>query len=136
MRAVCAWCGATLANGDPSDPAVSHGICPACARRWFSAGSPYAVVPPDRSFLLPEIRTAFQAVRGLQIILDRRLSERRRREDRVRDDRRRPSRDRRKLPSPVVGALPAVAGLWLQGGRRLWVERPRSPQVRQSQPSA
>ena len=130
MRAVCAWCGATLANGDPTDPVVSHGICPSCARQWLHAGSHYAVVPPERSFLLPEIQTAFQEIRSVQVILDRRRAERRRRAYRVRDDRRTPSRDRRKHSSPVVGALPAVAGLWLQGGRRVWLERPGSLQAR------
>ena len=130
MRAVCAWCGATLASGDPADPVVSHGICPSCARRWFHAGSHYAVVPPERSFLLPEIQTAFQEIRGVQVILDRRQGERRRRAYRVRDDRRTSPRDRRNHPSPVVGALPAVAGLWLQGGRRDWLERPGSLQGR------
>lgn len=131
MRAVCAWCGAALANGDPADPVVSHGICPSCARRWLHAGSHYAVVPPDRSFLLPEIQTAFQEIRGVQVILDRRRGERRRRPSyRVRDDRRSPTRDRRIRPSPLVGALPTVAGFWLQGGRRVWLERPGSLQGR------
>ena len=123
MRAVCAWCGKTLVNGDPADPTVSHGICPSCARRWLHAGLQYAVVPPERSFLLPEIQTAFEEVRGVQVILDRRRGERRRRAYRVREDRRRPSRDRRIHPSPVVGALPTVAGLWLEGIRRIWLER-------------
>jgi hypothetical protein len=122
MRAVCAWCGATLADGDPTDPVVSHGICPSCARQWLHAGSHYAVVPPERSFLLPEIQTAFEEIRGVQVILDRRRAERRRRAYRVRDDRRSPSRDRRKHSSPVVGALPTVAGLWLEGSRRVWLE--------------
>jgi hypothetical protein len=123
MRAVCAWCGKTLVNGDPADPMVSHGICPSCARRWLHAGVQYAVVPPERSFLLSEIQTAFEEVRDVQVILDRRRGERRLRAYRVRDDRRRPSRDRRIHPCPVVGALPTVAGLWLEGVRRIWLER-------------
>lgn len=117
MRAVCAWCGTTIAEGEPGDTLVSHGICPQCARRFFPTGFRYAVVPPDRSFLFPEIQSAFEAVRGIRVILDRRRGERRRRPARVRDDRRAPRRDRRQTSSPIVGALPAVAGLCLLSGR-------------------
>ena len=132
MRAVCAWCGKTLVNGDPADPVVSHEICPSCARRWLHAGLRYAVVPPERSFLLPEIQTAFQEVRGVEVILDRRRGERRLRAYHVRDDRRRPSRDRRIHPSLIVGALPTVAGLWLEGVRRFWLERSGALQSRRN----
>lgn len=113
MRAVCAWCGTIIAKGDPGDTQVSHGICSQCAPRFFPAGFRYAVVPPDRSFLLPEIEGAFRTVRGIRIILDRRRGERRRRPSWVRDDRRVPLGDRRQSPSPIVGALPTVAGLSL-----------------------
>lgn len=120
MRAVCAWCGTTIAEGEPGEPRVSHGICPRCAQQWFPGGKKYAVVPADRSFLFSEIVSAFQTVRGIQVVLDRRKGERRRRGGFARDDRRRPSQDRRKRPSLIVGALPAIAGLPLSMGARGW----------------
>jgi hypothetical protein len=119
MRAVCAWCGTLIEEGEPGDTRVSHGICPRCAGRFFPGSLRYAVVPRDRSFLFPEIESAFQAVGGIRIILDRRRGDRRRRRDIVREERRRPSQDRRQLPCPVVGAVPAVAGLSVSVGRLL-----------------
>jgi hypothetical protein len=119
MRVVCAWCGITVTEGEPGDTQVSHGICSECSRRFFPTGFRYAVVPPDRSFLFTEIEGAFRAIRGIRVILDRRRSERRRRCTRVRDDRRAPRRDRRQSASPIVGALPAVAGLCVPCGRPL-----------------
>ncbi len=123
MLAVCAWCGTTIAEGGPEGTSVSHGICPRCAREWFPGNTRYAVVPPDRSFLFAEIESAFQVVRGIQVILDRRRGERRQRNDPVRYNRRFPSRDRRRQPPLVVGALPAVRGLWLPVVRTTCSER-------------
>jgi hypothetical protein len=115
MRAVCAWCKTTMAEGEPGDPRVSHGICPECARKWFGRGPQYVVVPADRSFLFPEIQAAFQDVRGIQVILDRRRGERRLRRDHVLGDRRGSYPDRRRQPCLVAGAIPAVAGLRVCG---------------------
>lgn len=103
---------------------VTHGICPRRARRFLEGDLRYAVLPHDRSFLFPEIESAFQAVGGIRVILDRRRGDRRHRRDIVRDERRRPSRDRRKMPCPVVGAVPAVAGLSLSAGRRFGRRQP------------
>jgi hypothetical protein len=119
MRAVCAWCGTTMKEGTPGDTQLSHGICAECSQRFFPTGFCYAVVPHDRAFLLTEIESAFQAIRGIRVILDRRWGERRRQRGRVRDDRRAPRKDRRESPSPIVGALPTVGGLWVSGGRPL-----------------
>jgi len=119
MRVVCAWCDKTVMEGEPGDTLVSHGICSECSGRFFPTGLRYAVVPPDRSFLLAEIESAFQAIRGIRVILDRRRSERRRGPTRMRDDRRAPRRDRRQSSSPIVGALPVVAGLSVPGSRPL-----------------
>lgn len=115
MRAVCAWCGTTISEGVPGDIRVSHGICPQCSRRYFATSLRYAVVPRDRPFLLAEIETAFQKVGGIRVILDRRRGDRRRRCRRVRDERRTSRRDRRQSPCPIVGAVPAVGGLWVPG---------------------
>lgn len=117
MRTVCAWCGTTITEGRGEEAQVSHGICPRCAQRFFTVGTRFAVVPPERSFLYPKIQTAFKAIRGIQVILDRRRGDRRRRGDLVRQDRRRPSRERRQVPCLIVGAVPAVAGLALSAGR-------------------
>ncbi len=36
MRRVCAWCGAAMEEGqDPSDPVITHGICPTCSEHFF-----------------------------------------------------------------------------------------------------
>jgi hypothetical protein len=32
MKKVCAWCGNTIEEGDPSLP-VTHGMCPPCEKR-------------------------------------------------------------------------------------------------------
>jgi hypothetical protein len=72
MRAVCAWCGTVIEAGEAGDTRVSHGICPRCARRFLEGDLRYAVLPHDRSFLFPEIESAFQAVGGIRVILDRR----------------------------------------------------------------
>lgn len=117
MRTLCAWCGTTIAEGVPGDHQVSHGICPRCAGEWRLGDSRYAVIPADRSFLYSEIQNAFQGIRGIQVILDRRQGERRRQRDLVREDRRGPSQDRRQQTYLVVGALPTVAGLRLPAGR-------------------
>ncbi len=117
MRAVCAWCGTIISEGGPGDTQVSHGICPQCSRRYFALGVRYAVVPRDRPFLLAEIEGAFRAVRGIRVILDRRRGERRRRCTRVRDEQRDPRRDRRQWACLIVGAVPAVGGLWVSAGR-------------------
>jgi hypothetical protein len=101
----------------PGDTQVSHGICLECSQRFFPTGFRYAVVPRDRAFLFTEIESAFQGIRGFRVILDRRGGERRCRCTRVRDDRRAPRRDRRQSPSPIVGAMPAVGGLWVLAGR-------------------
>lgn len=127
MRAECAWCGAIIAEGEPGDTQVSHGICPRCAKYWFPARLRYAVVPSERSFLFPKVRIAFQAIRGIQVILDRRRGDRRHRGDLVRRDRRRPSRERRQVPCLIVGAVPAVAGLSLSAGRLFETEHFASP---------
>jgi hypothetical protein len=80
-------------------------------------------VPAERSFLFPEIQAAFQTIRGIQVILDRRRGERRLRRDRVSDDRRLPSQDRRRQACLVVGAIPSVAGFWLLPVRPLVMAR-------------
>lgn len=112
MRAVCAWCGTTLAEGDPGDRGVSHGICPACSRAWSAGPMRCVVLPSHRSFLLPDIRRAFREIRDLRVIVDRRLGERRRERQQVSSERRGRSRDRRQLPSLIVGAIPCVGGFW------------------------
>jgi hypothetical protein len=72
MRAVCAWCGTTLVEGDPGDRGVSHGICPACSRAWSAGLARCVVLPSHRSFLLPDIQQAFREIRDLRVIVDRR----------------------------------------------------------------
>lgn len=132
MRTVCAWCGTTITEGEGEEAQVSHGICPRCAQRFFTVGTRYAVVPPERSFLYPRIQSAFRAVRGIQVILDRRRGDRRRQGDRVRHDRRRPSRERRQVPCLIVGAVPAVAGLALSAGRLIDPHPPPFPPGQQT----
>jgi hypothetical protein len=99
MRAVCAWCGTVIEAGEAGDTRVSHGICPRCARRFLQGDLRYAVLPHDRSFLFPEIESAFQAVRhqviltaagdGVGTIVPGRAASTL-------------ARDRRKMPCPVV----------------------------------
>ena len=113
MRAVCAWCGATRAEGEPGDRAVSHGICPACSRIWSAGLTRCVVLPSQRAFLLPEIQRAFRDIRDVRVVVDRRQGERRRQATRVHVDRRERSRDRRQLPGLIVGAIPCVGGFWL-----------------------
>ncbi len=110
MRAVCAWCGAILAEGDPGDRGISHGICPACSRAWSAGLARCVVLPPHRSFLLPDIQQAFREIRDLRVIVDRRLGERRRERQPVPRERRAGSRDRRQFPGLIVGAIPCVGG--------------------------
>jgi hypothetical protein len=112
MRAVCAWCGTVLAEGDPEDRRVSHGICPACSRAWSAGLARCVVLPPHRSFLLPDIQQAFREIRDLRVIVDRRLGERRRERQPVPRERRGGSRDRRQFPGLIVGAIPCVGGFW------------------------
>lgn len=132
MRTVCAWCGTTITEGAGEAAQVSHGICPRCAQRFFTVGTRFAVVPPERSFLYPKIQTAFKAIRGIQVILDRRRGDRRGRGDLVRQDRRRPSRERRQVPCLIVGAVPAVAGLALSAGRLIDPHPPPFPPGQQT----
>ena len=113
MRAVCAWCGTTLAEGEPGDRAVSHGICPACSRIWSAGLTRCVVLPSHRAFLLPEIQRAFRDIRDVRVMVDRRQGERRRQAQRVPVDRRERSRDRRQLPGLIAGAIPCVGGFWL-----------------------
>jgi len=113
-----------MTEGEPGDTRVSHGICLECSRRFFPSGPRLAVVPRDRAFLVAEIESAFQSIGGFRVILDRRWSERRCRRTKVRDERRCHRKDRRQLPSPIVGAMPAVGGLWIAGGRSLSSEHP------------
>jgi hypothetical protein len=119
MRAVCAWCGTTLEEGDPGDGGVSHGICPACSRAWSAGLAGCVVLPSQRSFLLPGIQQAFREIRDLRVIVDRRLGERRRERQPVSRERRASSRDRRQRPGLIVGAIPCVGGFWfpMQGGQ-------------------
>jgi hypothetical protein len=138
MRVVCAWCGTTVVEGDPGGTWVSHGICAQCSQRFFPTGLRHAVVPSDRSFLFSEIERAFKVVPAIRVIVDRRRGERRRRPARFRNDRRSPRRDRRKFPSPIVGALPAVAGLGCPVGGTIVPVRPGGssrPQGRSNPPA-
>jgi hypothetical protein len=70
------------------------------------------VLPSHRSFLLPDIQRAFREIRDLRVIVDRRLGERRRQTRQVSSERRARSRDRRQLPTLIVGAIPCVGGFW------------------------
>jgi hypothetical protein len=36
MTIKCAWCGEVLGEKNPSEPGISHGICPACERNLRS----------------------------------------------------------------------------------------------------
>ena len=122
MRAVCAWCGTTLTEGDPGDRGVSHGICPACSRTWSAGPARCVVLPSHRSFLLPSIQRAFREIHDLRVIVDRRVAERRRQTRQVPSERRGRSRDRRQLSTLIVGAIPCVGGFWFpvpmaQGGQ-------------------
>ena len=113
MKAVCAWCGAILADGEPGERGVSHGICLACSRIW-SAGLPRCVVlPSSRSFLLPDVQRAFREIRDLRVIVDRRQGERRRQRRQVSIERRERRQDRRRVPGLIAGAVPRVGGFWL-----------------------
>ena len=112
-----------MTEGESGDTLVSHGICSGCSRRFFPSGVHYAVVPHDREFLFAEIEKAFQAIRGIRVILDRRRAQRRCRRTEVRDEWRAARSDRRQSPSPIVGALPAVGGLWVSADRPLALGR-------------
>lgn len=37
LKVICAWCTATIKDGDPAR--VSHGICEPCAEKYFPAAA-------------------------------------------------------------------------------------------------
>jgi hypothetical protein len=40
MRVECGWCGRELEGGEAAEDETSHGVCPACARRWLEDDGP------------------------------------------------------------------------------------------------
>ncbi len=44
MKRLCAWCGRELEGPDrPEDSQVTHGVCPSCRAKFFTASRPKEV---------------------------------------------------------------------------------------------
>src|SRR5688500_9988975 len=78
MVTVCAWCERYLGVKDAAPVAVSHGICEPCIARQNWDEPPVVVVSRERSDLLHVFGHLFRGVPAVQVVLDRRRSDRRR----------------------------------------------------------
>jgi hypothetical protein len=78
-----------------TDPAVSHGICPACVERQSLTDTPVLVVSRARAGSIPLLNTLLRGAPDVSIVVDRRSQERRnghrsvKRAERRTDERRR-----------------------------------------------
>ena len=78
MVTVCAWCQKYMGSKEPlADPAVSHGICPACVERESLADAPVLVVSPRRAPAIPMLQTLLRGAPEIAIVVERRAGERR-----------------------------------------------------------
>jgi len=103
MKALCAWCQSEgrpdyLGEREPLDnPAPTHCICPhhrerlleLLPSRSFPDVELLVIVRPNDTALFEYLQGRFAGVRGVKVIVDRRLGDRRRDESSVADDRRR-----------------------------------------------
>jgi hypothetical protein len=103
MKALCAWCQSEgrpdyQGEREPLDnPAPTHCICPhhrerlleLLPSRSFPDAELLVIVRPNDTALFEYLQGRFAGVRGVRVILDRRLRDRRRDESRVTDERRR-----------------------------------------------
>ena len=103
MKALCAWCQSEgrpdyLGEREPLDnPAPTHCICPRHRERLLellpSRSFPdvelLVIVRPNDTELFEYLQNRFAGVRGVRVIVDRRLRDRRRDESPVADNRRR-----------------------------------------------
>ena len=103
MKALCAWCQSEgrpdyLGEREPLDnPAPTHCICPhhrerlleLLPSRSFPDVELLVIVRPNDTELFEYLQGRFAGVRGVRVIVDRRLSDRRRDPLPVNDDRRR-----------------------------------------------
>ena len=79
MVTVCAWCQKYMGSKEPlQNPGVSHGICSACVERQSLADTPVLVVSPSRAGTVPLLSTLLRGAPDVEIVIDRRSSERRR----------------------------------------------------------
>jgi hypothetical protein len=81
------------------DPAVTHGICPACSDRQQLADTPVLVVSRYRVDTVPMLQTLLRGTPDIAIVVDRRAGERRGGNGHQRIPRDRRLRDRRRLPA-------------------------------------
>ena len=103
MVTVCAWCQRYMGSKEPlHDPAVTHGICPACRDHQQLPGAPVLVVSRHRVDTVPMLRTLLCGTPDVAIVVDRRAGERRGGNGRDRIARDRRQRDRRQLPALFV----------------------------------
>ena len=103
MKVLCAWCQSEgrpddLGEREPLDnPAPTHCICPhhrerlleLLPSRSFPDVELLVIVSPNDTALFEDLQGRFAGVRGVRVILDRRLRDRRRDGSPVADDRRR-----------------------------------------------
>ena len=103
MVTVCAWCQRYMGSKEPlHDPAVTHGICPACTDRQHLAGPPVLVVSRHRVDTVPMLQTLLRGAPDIAIVVDRRAAERRGGNGHRRIERDRRQGDRRQLPALYV----------------------------------
>jgi hypothetical protein len=103
MKALCAWCQSEgrpdyLGEREPFDnPAPTHCICPhhrerlleLLPSRSFPDVELLVIVRPNDTELFEDLQRKFAGVRGVKVIMDRRLTDRRRGDSPVLDERRR-----------------------------------------------
>ncbi len=78
MVRICAWCERYLGVKDSAAVSVTHGICPPCSSRQELKEAPTLILSRDRETLVSLFRNLLRGAPEIQIIVDRRLSERRR----------------------------------------------------------
>jgi hypothetical protein len=78
MVTVCAWCQKYMGSKEPlHNPAVSHGICDACAERDSLEDAPVLVVSRERVEAIPVLQSLLRGAPEIAIVVDRRASARR-----------------------------------------------------------
>lgn len=78
MVTVCAWCQRYLGPKDEAAVAITHGICPPCIERQQWADSPVLVMAPGRSHLVPLFQDLLRGFPEVQVVVERRRTDRRR----------------------------------------------------------
>jgi hypothetical protein len=103
MVTICAWCERLMGLNEPSEiAAVSHGICSACAARQHWRGSPTLVVSRRHAALVPVLSQLLHGHPHINVLVDRRNTERRRLEMPGIGLERRAQPDRRQSGSSLV----------------------------------